>query len=516
MKDRFSTSPAATPSGAASVDRTGEPLSSRPQFARLPVYTAVLAIAVLLTVLAPRYGYHRDELYFRMLTPAWNYVDQPPFTPWLVRTMSRLVADEVWAIRIPATLCLAGSVLVIAAITREVGGGRLAQTISAWGYAFGALPLAMGHVMLTASIDLIVWPLTTLFVIRALLRNEPRWWLAAGILIGLSTYNKLLIAYLVVALLVGIVALGPRQVFRSRWLWGGAGLALLVVLPNLIYQAGHDWPQLAMGAALSERNAGEVRVMAVPFLALLLGPPLVPIWCAGLVALVRRPSWRPLRGLVVALPMMVIFTVVGGAQVYYPLGLLSVVFAIGAVPTADWIARGAGLRRLLVVVAIALDVVICSAISLPLIPVRTVGATPIPDINQTVGDQIGWPVYIEQVRSVVAGLSPADRAGAVIIATNYGEAGALDRFGPARSLPPVLSGHNALFDQSPVPPSVTVAVVVGGQAELAGALFESCQTVAVLDNGVRVDNEEQSQPIALCRNPIGGFAAVWPRFRHLS
>lgn len=118
---------------SAAPDTDPHPAASRPPFARLPVWSAVLVVAVLLAVLAPRYGFHRDELYFRMLTPAWNYVDQPPFTPWLVRTMTTLVADEAWAVRIPAIVFLAGSVLVIAAITREVGGSAAAQTISAWG-----------------------------------------------------------------------------------------------------------------------------------------------------------------------------------------------------------------------------------------------------------------------------------------------------------------------------------------------------------------------------------------------
>ncbi|WP_353648195.1 hypothetical protein ABLG96_15245 [Nakamurella sp. A5-74] len=103
----------------------------------------------------------------------------------------------------------------------------------------------------------------------------------------------------------------------------------------------------------------------------------------------------------------------------------------------------------------------------------------------------------------------------MIITSNYGEAGALDRFGPAAGLPPILSGHVALADQSRPPPTATVAVVVGGQLDQAVTLFESCTVVGVLDNGMDVDNQEQNQPIALCRNPIGGLPAIWPLFRHL-
>jgi hypothetical protein len=171
-------------------------------------------MAVVLTAVSGRYGYHRDELYFRMLRPAWGYVDQPPFTPWLARSIA-VVADQPWALRVPATLLAPASVLVVALVT-------------------------------------------------------------------------------------GLLAVGPRRTLWSGWLLAGAGLALVLALPQLVFQATHDWPQLAMGAALADNNAGEVRVLTWPFLLLMLGLPLVPVWVAGIVALLRRRQWRALRLLVPA------------------------------------------------------------------------------------------------------------------------------------------------------------------------------------------------------------------------
>ena len=248
------------------------------------------ALAVVLTATSGGYGFARDELYFRMLRPAWGYLDQPPLTPWLVRTFVTTVADAPWAVRIPATLAAVASVLVVVLITRELGGGRGAQTLCAWAYAFASTPLLFGHVMLTATLDLVVWPAVVLMGMRALLRRQPAWWYAVGAVVGLSTYNKLLVSLLLLALGAGLLAAGPRRVLWSRQLLGGVVLALLVGAPNLLFQATHGWPQLAMGRALSAANGAEVRVLMWPFLALLLGPPLVPVWCAGWVALARRPS----------------------------------------------------------------------------------------------------------------------------------------------------------------------------------------------------------------------------------
>lgn len=486
------------------------PRGTLPALARGPVLTAAATVAVVLSVVSAGYGYHRDELYFRMLDPAWGYLDQPPLAPFLARTLSTLVADEPWALRIPATVSAALLVVVLALVTRELGGDRRAQTLCAWATASAAVPLVMGHVLLTSSLDLPVWPAIVLLVMRAQLRDEPRWWLAAGLLAGLSTWNKLLVAVLLVSLVAGILAVGPRRVLWSRWTAGAGAVLLVTASPNLVYQALNGWPQLAMGAALAEDNAGEVRLLVVPFLALLLGPPLVPVWVAGIVALWRRPAWRPVRFLAPAFPVLVVLVWVMGAQVYYPLGLVAVLLAAGCVPVAERLERTGGSWRWIVGVNAAFSAVI----ALPLLPVTVLGSTPVPEINQVARDSVGWPEYVRQVAGVVDALPADERERVTLVAGNYGEAGALDRFGPEHGLPAVHSGHNALADREPPPADATVAVVVGWQAEHVGPLFRTCTTVGHLDNGVGVDNEEQGAPIAVCHDPVGGWDAVWPRLRH--
>src|SRR5579875_1014983 len=151
-------------------------MSSRPvaltPLARGPVLLVMAAQAIVLTATSAHYGYHRDELYFRMLRPAWGYTDQPPLTPLIVHGISR-IWDTVEAIRVPPLLLAVASVIVVALIAREAGGSRAAQALAAWGYGFGAFTLLPGHVFLTSSVDLVVWPLVVLAVVRAQLRGEP-------------------------------------------------------------------------------------------------------------------------------------------------------------------------------------------------------------------------------------------------------------------------------------------------------------------------------------------------------
>jgi hypothetical protein len=496
-----------TVTGTPEADRPTAP--DLPPFAARPVAVAAAALAVLLTATSAGYGFHRDELYFRMLPPAWGYVDQPPFIPLLSRTLAAVV-DQPWFVRIPATVAAVASVVVLALVTREVGGGRVAQTLSAWAAATGAFTLADGHVLLTSTIDLVVWPLVCLFALKAV-RRDPRWWLATGAVTGLATYNRLLVALLVAGLAVGLAAFGPRAAFRSGWLWGGVGLTAVLAAPNIAYQVLNDWPQLRMGAALGAHHGASVRVLMWPYLPLLTGPVFVPVVIAGIVRPFLRPEWRDVRFVVGALPVVVVATFVGGAQVYYPLGILAVLLAIGWA----WIARLYTRVARGWVAAIAVNAAVAALIGLPLVPVSLLPSTPIGAINQVARDSVGWPRYTQEIASVVLaararGLDP------IVVTGNYGEAGAVARYGPEAGIGArVYSGQNALGDTMP-PESARDVVYVGFiPTGMAATWFASCRVEATLDNGVGVDNEEQGRQVALCTGRRVPWTTIWPQVVHL-
>ena len=481
----------------------------RPLISWRVIASAAIAQAAALTIGSQGYGYHRDELYFRMLPPAWGYVDQPPLTPFLARVTTHL-ADEPWALRLPATIATALSVVVIALICRELGGGRGAQLLAAWGYAFAALPLMLGHVLLTSTIDLLLLSLVVLAVLRATTR-DPRWWLAVGVVVGVATYNRLLVAVVVAGLVGGIALLGPRSAFRSPSLWAGGALAILVGLPNLLYQATHDWPQLSMGAALAANNAGEVRSQVPWLLLIMLGPPLVLVWGTGIVWLLRRERRAEVGYLVVAAAVLIAFTEASGAQPHYPIHLLAVMYAAGCVPIVRWLAQRRAVRAIAVAL-VAVNAAVSLVLALPVVPLSRVGDTPLPDIGPLVADQVGWPRYVEQVAAAYRGseLHPTE-----VITSNYGEAGAIARLGPALGLPRPVSGQNSLATVARPADDSRVVLVVGYQLDQVADSFESCDVVDHLDNGVHVDNEEQGAPVAVCQGPREPWRVLWPRFHHL-
>lgn len=474
---------------------------------------AVLVVTVLLAF-ARRYDYHRDELYFRILGRhlQWGYVDQPPLVPLLSRLSIDVFGDSLWAIRVPFALMLAGMAFLTALIAREVGGGPVAQTLAA-SAAFGTFPLVGGHVGSTEMPNLLAWLGVLYFLLRVLLRGSERAWLGVGVVTGLALYAKLLVPLLLICLFVALLLVGPRRVLLSKWLWTGAVLAVLIGLPNILYQVLNDFPQAHMADAIAADKGTDSRIQLLPFQLILIGIALVPVWVAGFVTLLRDPRLRAARAIAVAYPIMVVLVFVIAGQPYYTIGLVLGLFAIGTVPVERWMAGRTG-RRVLIGVAVAVNLVISIVFALPVLPVSQVGF--IAAANSTVGDQIGWPEYVREVAEVYAGLPPEEQQRAVLIASNYGEAGALDRYGSAFGLPPVYSGHNELYHYGPPPDSRTVAVVLSlaSQAEV-NATLGPCDLRARLHNDAGIDNEESDEgAVYVCRNLPSPWHDLWPRLQH--
>jgi 4-amino-4-deoxy-L-arabinose transferase-like glycosyltransferase len=482
---------------------------------RLPVFICAAGVTALLIPFAGRYGYNDDELYYRLLGEhglAWGYTDQPPLVPLLIHGLTSLFGDSLWAIRVPTALCAATVVVLGSLITAEFGGSRRAQAVAAFGLGTSFFVLGVGHVLITTTLDMVAWCLVFLFVSRALLRNDGKWWLAAGGACGLATYAKYIVLLLPASLLVGLLLVGPRSVFRDRRLYLGAGLALVAGAPNFIYQAVHNFPQLQMAHALAATDGPVNRVVFLPTLLILLGLALTPIWLAGLIKLFRQPSWRPARALGVAwLAAMVLLIVVGGRPDYLG-GFLLGMFAAGCVVTDRWMAHRRW-RLPVVGAALALSALLQIVMALPVLPVSSVAQFPVNDIAV---ESVGWPTLVAQVARAYHGLPAGERGRAIVLAGNIGEAGAVNRFGGQYGLPTVYSGNNQLYYLGPPPESATLVVAVGIGSRRLSAGFARCQVVSHVNNGYGVNNVQQGQRITVCTGRRAPWTALWPAYRYLS
>jgi len=480
-----------------------------------PVLTIAVAVVAVLLPFAGSYGYHADELYFRLLGergPAWGYVDQPPLLPLLVDASASVFGDSLRAIRVPAMLCAAAVVVLGSLITAELGGSPRAQVLTALGLAPSMLVLTFGHWMLTSSVDIVAWCALLLFVLRALLRGGGRWWLAAGAVGGLALYAKHVILLAPITLFLGLLMVGPRWHLRKGWIYGGAAIGIVIGAPNLLYQLANDLPQLQMAGALGELDGSANRQLFLTNLIFLLGPGLVPFWIAGLLGTFRKRAWRPVRALGAAYLIAVVASIfVEGGRPDYSAGFLVALFAAGCVRADGWL----GTRRLrlgVVAVGLAVTSALQALLALPVIPERTLADFP---INSMALETVGWPTFVDQVAQVHAGLDDAERERAVLLVDNFGLAGALDRYGERHELPEVYSGHNELHRWGPPPESADVVIAVGiGAARLAED-FADCRVETRLDNGLEIDNPEQGKDVLVCSQRQAPWGEIWPAYRHL-
>ncbi|WP_318306722.1 ArnT family glycosyltransferase [Amycolatopsis solani] len=489
----------------------------RPRFAALPVGIVVAVQAVVLTALSGRYGFHRDELYFVAAgrRPDWGYVDNPPITPWLARASTALFGETPSGLRVVATLLGLATVVVVALIAREFGGGRGVQLFAALATALSSYVLVVSHMLATNSADLLLWSLIALFGLKLLRTGDGRWWLAVGAAAGLGLANKWLVLLLLSGLGVGVAVAGPRRVFRSWWLAAGIGVAAVLAAPVVAWQAAHGWPMLTVAGGISEDDGTENRVLFVPMQLVLLSPVLVPVWIAGLVRPWREPGLRWARALAIAYPVVCLELLAVGGKPYYSIPLLLPLVALGAEPVLRWLGRGRAIRRVLTGAATAVCVAVSVLIGLPVVPPPSLDGVLLA-LNKEPGEQVGWPDFAGSVAGAWQRIPATERDTAVILAGNYGEAGAIERYGPELGLPQPYSAHMSYADWGPPPDRLVGPVLLIGRLDRdspAAGLITGCRAIAKHFTEGGVDNDENGVVLSLC-TLTEPWSTAWPRLRH--
>jgi 4-amino-4-deoxy-L-arabinose transferase-like glycosyltransferase len=487
-----------------------------PSLAKRPVFgTAAIFVAVLVAF-SGRYGYHRDELYFLASGQhlAWGYPDQPPLVPLVARLISDLAPGSLVLLRLPSALAGGALIILTGLLTRELRGGAVAQSLAAAVIALAPVVTGAEHLLSTTSFDLPVWALLCWLLLRILRTGNQRLWLAAGLVAGAGLLDTDLVAFLVVAVVAGLVIAGPRGPLRSGWFYAGGAVAAGLWSPYLGWQASHGWPELTVAHSIATGGSGTSAPwwLIVPEQLVLLAPYFAPIWICGLVRLLRAPELRWCRAVGVAYPVLAIALMATGGKPYYLTGMFPVLLAAGAQPAADWITRGrASMRRGLVLAGLALCLPELP-ITLPIVPVSAVHRTGIVALNYDAGETIGWPAFVTEIAAVYRALPAGQRTATTVLTSNYGEAGAVGRFGPADGLPVAYSGHNGFYYWGPPPAGATSAVVVGYSRRQLG-FCGSVRLAATLNNHVGVNDDEQGAPVWVCSDLRASWRAVWPSQR---
>jgi 4-amino-4-deoxy-L-arabinose transferase-like glycosyltransferase len=390
-----------------------------------------------------------------------------------------------------------GVVVVLTGLmARDLGGKRLAQITAAVAVAIAPLALTSGILIQYMSFDYLWWVLLAFFFVHLLRTEDPRWWLGIGAAIGLGMMTKYTMAFFIAGLAAAVLLTPTRRYLRSRWLWIGAGLALLILLPNLIWQIQHHFIAVPYLSFIHARDVQEGRADSylVDQLYANTNPITLPLWAAGLIFCAFRPGGEKFR----ALPWMFLTTflllLVSRGRSYYLAPAYPMLLAAGSAWLESWLGSLARPRFLWMrgslAGLLALGAVAGVLLTEPITPIHSPVWNVAIHVSDVFVEMVGWPELVQDVAKVYASIPADEKAGTVILAGNYGEAGALELYGPALGLPRMISGANSLWGRGYGNPAPETVIAVGFDKTYIDQLFSDCSVGGMLTNQAQVNNEE--------------------------
>jgi dolichyl-phosphate-mannose-protein mannosyltransferase len=476
-------------------------------------YLALATIVVHLFT-GGRFGFHRDELATledaRHL--ACGFVAYPPVTPFFGRLSLILFGTSLTGFRFFAAVAQAVAVVLSGLMARELGGKRGAQLVA----AAAAIPLCLvgGTLMQYVSFDYLFWVLTAYFVLRLLKSDDPRWWLAIASAIGLGMLTKYTMGVFALSVVLGVVLTPARRYLKSKWLWYGVALSLLIFLPNLLWQAQHHFVSLDFLKHIHERDVriGRTKDFLPDQLKFTLLA--APLWLAGLYFYLVSPKGSRFRMLGWMYVVPFVLFVVLKARGYYLAAAYPMLYAAGSVLGEHWLASmrrsWAIILRALAWTALLVDIVFFGVYLLPVGRVNSSWWNVANNIQGDYREELGWEELTQTVAQIRDGLPAEDRAYLGILAGNYGEAGAINLYGERYGLPRAISGINSFWARGYGDPPPQTLIVIGLSRRFLEKNFASCQLAGHTWNQFGVKNEEtEDHPdIFVCR----GLRQPWPEF----
>jgi hypothetical protein len=492
-----------------------------------PSVWLTLACLALHVMANGHYGFFRDELYFIVCggRPDWGYVDQPAVVPILAYWAHELSGDFLLVFRLLPMLVMAASVAATAEFARMLGGDRFAQTLAGLCVLFAPIFLLEGTLFFTDMFQPLTWLGLAWVLLRLEQTGDERWWLVFGAIAGFSLNTKYLIAFYLAALAISLLFTPRRKSLARPWVYLGVLLALVLMLPNILWQHSHGWPFLELGKAGA--NGKNLAMSPGAFFLqqlLQIGPLAGVVWLIGLWAGLVGPRYAVVRAFPIAWLILFIIFDVSHGKPYYLAPLYPTLLALGAVRIAQWVADAR--PRAVLMSAVALAGLVIAPLTLPILPVETfvryqraIGFTPSVGERLTQGllpqyfaDMFGWPEMARKVADIYWSLPARERAKAVFYGENYGEAAAIDVFGRRFGLPPAISGHNNYFLWGPHGHDGSVMIIVGGSPKHYADVFRRF-AVAGRTAAPYAMPYEADTPIYVLRGLKPPLPKLWPEVK---
>jgi Dolichyl-phosphate-mannose-protein mannosyltransferase len=489
---------------------------------------AVKLVFHLLT--ANRYGIFRDELYYVACGEhlAWGYVDQPPLIALVAWIARHLFGDWLIGLRLIPALVGAATVWLTGRLVRELGGGGFAQILAALAVICVPIYLILHHWLTMNAFEPLIWMACIWCIICVISRNDGRYWIWFGVFAGIAMETKYTIVFLAFAVVVALLLTRQRRFLMTRELWIGAAIAFLIFLPNLVWLARHDFPFLELMHNIRQTHRDVVRGPLAFILdqAQIMNPVLSPLWLGGLVWLLFDRDGRRFRVLGF-LYLILLATFIGlGGKNYYLSPIYPTLFAAGAIAFEKiTTARFKWSRVIYVLLMVGSIVILAPTVAPILSPERAIayqkrlGFEPPKAEYQRTGplpqyfaDEFGWRQMAEETARVYNSLSSEEQMHTAIFANNYGEAGAIDFFGPRLGLPKSICNHQSYWLWGPRDYDGSTVIVLGSNGSGDREHFQSVEAVGHVEDSY--SRRDEHFDIFLCRGLTGNLRQLWPRIKN--
>ncbi len=518
---------------------------SAPRLSLSPwVYLIAFVYFALHLATAARYGYFRDALYYLACADhlAFGYVDLPPLFPLIAWIGRHTLGTSLPALIFWPALAGVARITLIAALARELGAQRFGTALAALLAATPAVWWVIDHQFAMNAFEPLFWTGCAYVILRMIKTQNPRLWLAFGAIAGLGLENKYSTSIFAFSLLLGLLLTSQRKLLFAPWLLAGGAVALLIFLPNLIWNIQHHWPFLELMHNIRVTGK-DIAYPFVPYFAqqiVMMNPFTLPFWLAGLLFLLFSRTLAPYRVFAWTFLIVIAFFFLSHGKDYYSAPAYTIILAAGGVaferllasrrssppatslqvePRAKlfaifkpicfaWLVIGIALVLPLVIPVLPLDAFVRFQSHSPLQPKpteRSFVGTPLP---QYYADELPWQEQVAAIARVYHSLTPAEQAKAAIFCNNYGQAGAVDFFGARYGLPKAISGHQNYFLWGPGSYTGEVAILVGVPEADARRFFASVEVAAAVD--VPYAYFYETRPILLCRGVHGNLQTLWP------
>ena len=511
------------------------PAAAQPSPQPLPFSRIVYCFAAISLVLhfigRERYGFFRDELYYIACGNhlAFGYVDQPPLVALVAKVSSLLFGPTISGFRVFPALASALLVLFTGWFTRALGGGRFAQALASLAVLFVPIYLAFGSFLSMNAFEPLFWVACAYFLVRILKGGDQRLWLAFGAVAGLGLQNKHTMLLFGFAAVVGMILGRGWKCMETKWFWIGGVVALAIFVPNLIWEARHNWPQFEV-----VHNAQVIKNTPVglgPFLGeqvLFLNPFTLPLVVAGLGWLLLAKSGNQFRALGWAYFVVIAVIKLLHGKAYYPMPFYPILLAAGAVALGTLLLKNSKWLRFGYLGVLVTSGLLVLPFGVPMLPLETllryqkliclehvvqVERDSTGQLDQLYADMLGWDTMTATVADVYHHLSPAEQSQCAIFAGNYGEAAAIDLLGRKYALPAAISAHNNYYFWGTHGHMGEVVILFGQNAESVKGMFDEVQNVATITDPLAVPAENHL-PVYICRRPKVPLPQIWPSLRY--